>query len=104
MDRKKKAWLKKEVSLVKLRLQHQKGSEWTWETKAEMREHYPDLFVIMNFEDDVYFKWGRVVTSCSSLSKWLLCKVALYGILIISVQHGYIGRTLWYAGRTWSHT
>ncbi|KAL4561750.1 hypothetical protein LXL04_033924 [Taraxacum kok-saghyz] len=29
------------------------GSEWTWEPEAEMREHYPELFEGVDFEDEV---------------------------------------------------
>ncbi|KAJ9551973.1 hypothetical protein OSB04_016018 [Centaurea solstitialis] len=34
----------KEIGIVKVQWQHRKGSEWTWEPEAEMREHYPELF------------------------------------------------------------
>ena len=53
LDWKMKALRNKEVSLVKVQWQHQKRSEWTWEPKAEMREHYPDLFAATDFKDKV---------------------------------------------------
>ena len=39
LDSKTKPLHNKVVSLVKVRWQHWKGSEWTWEPEAEMREH-----------------------------------------------------------------
>ena len=33
-----------------------------WESEAETRENYPDLFTIADFEGEVWLKWGRVVT------------------------------------------
>ena len=27
------------------------------------REHYTDMFLTEDFADEIYFKWGRVVTS-----------------------------------------
>ena len=44
LDRKSKNLRNKKVELVKVQWQHHKGSEWTWETEDEMREHYPELF------------------------------------------------------------
>ena len=61
LDRKTNALHNKVVSLVKVQRQHHKGYEWTWEPEAEMREHYPELFVDGDFEDSI-FKWGRFVT------------------------------------------
>ena len=56
LDRKTKALRNKVVQLVKVQWQHWKGSDWTWESKEEMRVHYPELFsdsVAADFEDDV---------------------------------------------------
>ncbi|KAJ9558344.1 hypothetical protein OSB04_012958 [Centaurea solstitialis] len=44
LDRKVRRLRNKEVGIVKVQWQHRKGSEWTWEPEAEMREHYPELF------------------------------------------------------------
>ncbi|KAJ9561986.1 hypothetical protein OSB04_007146 [Centaurea solstitialis] len=44
IDQKVKRLRSKEIGLVKVQWQHQKGSEWTREPEAEMREHYPELF------------------------------------------------------------
>ncbi|KAJ9544814.1 hypothetical protein OSB04_024521 [Centaurea solstitialis] len=45
IDRKVKRLRRKEIGIVKVQWQHRKGSEWTWEPEAEMREHYPELFL-----------------------------------------------------------
>ena len=42
--RKTKALRNKEVELVKVKWQHRKGSEWTWDPEDEMRDHYTELF------------------------------------------------------------
>ncbi|KAJ9560732.1 hypothetical protein OSB04_005892 [Centaurea solstitialis] len=44
IDRKVKRLRSKEIRIVKVQWQHRKASEWTWESEAEMREHYPELF------------------------------------------------------------
>ncbi|KAJ9552277.1 hypothetical protein OSB04_016322 [Centaurea solstitialis] len=44
LERKTKSLRKKETGLVKVQWEHRKGSEWTWEPKAEMRSNYPELF------------------------------------------------------------
>ncbi|KAJ9555579.1 hypothetical protein OSB04_010193 [Centaurea solstitialis] len=44
LDRKVRRLRNKEIEIVKVQWQHRKGSEWTWEPEAEMREHYPELF------------------------------------------------------------
>ncbi|KAJ9546613.1 hypothetical protein OSB04_019156 [Centaurea solstitialis] len=44
IDRKVKRLRRREIGIVKVQWQHRKGSEWTWEPEAEMREHYPELF------------------------------------------------------------
>ena len=51
-ERKIKVLRKKEIPLVKVQWQHRRGSEWTWEPEAEMREHYPELFFAAGFEDE----------------------------------------------------
>ena len=43
----------KEVPLVRVQWEHQRGSEWTWEPKAEMWEHDPRMFTAVDFEDKV---------------------------------------------------
>ena len=43
-DRKIKVLRNKEVPLVLVQWQHQKGSEMTWELEREMREQHPELF------------------------------------------------------------
>jgi len=43
VDRKTKALRNKVIDLVKVQWKHRKGSEWTWEPEAEMRQHYPEL-------------------------------------------------------------
>ena len=53
LDRKMKTLCDKVVDSVKVQLQHRKGSKLTWEPEENMREHYPDLFAAMDFEDDV---------------------------------------------------
>ena len=51
LDRKTKR--NKVVNLVKVQWHHRRGSEWTWDLEDEMREHYPDLFSVPDFEDEV---------------------------------------------------
>ncbi|KAJ9541556.1 hypothetical protein OSB04_028062 [Centaurea solstitialis] len=46
LDRKVRRLRNKEIGIVKVQWQHRKGSEWTWELEAEMREHYPELFSV----------------------------------------------------------
>ena len=53
LERKKKILRNKEIPLVKVQWEHRKGSEWTWEPEAEMREHYPTLFIPAEFDDEV---------------------------------------------------
>ena len=53
LERKVKTLRNKEIGTVKVQWQHRKGSEWTWEPEAEMRAHYPELFVGQDFEDEV---------------------------------------------------
>ena len=44
LERKVKRLRNKEIGTVKVQWQHRKGSEWTWEPEAEMRDKYPELF------------------------------------------------------------
>ncbi|KAJ9555712.1 hypothetical protein OSB04_010326 [Centaurea solstitialis] len=44
LERKVKKLRNKEIGIVKVQWQHRRGSEWTWEPEAEMRERYPELF------------------------------------------------------------
>ena len=53
LERKKKILRNKEIPLVKVQWEHRRGSEWTWEPEAEMREHYPTLFIPADFEGEV---------------------------------------------------
>ena len=53
LEMKKKILRNKEIPLVKVQWEHQSRSEWTWESEAEMREHYPALFVPEDFEGKV---------------------------------------------------
>ena len=53
LERKTKALRNKTINLVKVQWQHRKGSEWTWEPESEMRANYPDLFMGVDFEDEV---------------------------------------------------
>ena len=53
LERKIKKHRNKAIGTVKVPWQHLKGSEWTWEPEAEMREHYPELFEGRDFEDEI---------------------------------------------------
>ena len=53
LEKKKKILRNKEIPLVKVQWEHQRGSEWTWEPEAEMREHYPTLFILADFKGEV---------------------------------------------------
>ena len=53
LDRKTKVLRNKEMKLVKVQWMHHRGSEWTWEPKDEIRDHYWDLFGPADFEDEV---------------------------------------------------
>ena len=58
LERKVKVMSSKEAPLVKVLWQHQRGSEWTNEPEAKMREHYLYLFTATSFEDEALSKWG----------------------------------------------
>ena len=53
LERTMKVLWNKEIPLVKVQWEHRRGSEWTWEPEAEMREHYQDLFAAVDFEEKV---------------------------------------------------
>ena len=53
VGKKMKILRNKEIPLAKVQWQQRKGSEWTWEPEAEMREHYPELFATADFADEV---------------------------------------------------
>ena len=53
LEKKKKILRNKEIPLVKVQWEHRRGSEWTWELEAEIREHCPTLFSSADFEDEV---------------------------------------------------
>ncbi|KAI3670854.1 hypothetical protein L1987_87496 [Smallanthus sonchifolius] len=44
LDKKEKRLRRKVIHIVKVQWKHRKGSEATWEPKADMRESYPHLF------------------------------------------------------------
>ena len=81
MERKMRVLCNTEIPFVKVQWQQWRGSEWIWELEAEMREHYPELFATTtDFEDEVYFKWGRIVTSrwCGIFNFNPICERILY--------------------------
>ena len=45
----------KVLNLVNVKLQHRKGTKWTWEPESEMNEHYPSLFSEANFKGEDLF-------------------------------------------------
>ena len=53
LERQVKFLRNKEVSLVKIQWEHRRRSEWTWESEAEMREYYLELFIVADFKDEV---------------------------------------------------
>ena len=64
LDREVKQLRNKQVPLVKVLWQHHGREEATWEPEVTMRAQYPQLFDSgMNFEDEILFKEGRIVTS-----------------------------------------
>ena len=52
----------KQIPLVKALWRNHKTEKATWESEEVMRQQYPQLFNEGNFEDDIFFKEGRVVT------------------------------------------
>lgn len=53
LDRKTKTFHYKMVGLVKVQWQHQKSSQWTWEPKEGVKEHYVKLFMAADFKDQL---------------------------------------------------
>ena len=53
LDWKTKTLRNKAVEMVKVEWKHCKGSEWTWETEDETKEHYLEFFGAADFEDEV---------------------------------------------------
>ena len=63
LNREVKQLWNKQVPLVKVLWKHHGREEATWEPEVTMRAQYPQLFdSSMNFEDEILFKRGRVVT------------------------------------------
>ena len=62
LDREIRQLRNKQVPLVKVLWQHHGMEEATWEPEWTMRVQYPPLFSSGNFEDEIYFKGGRIVT------------------------------------------
>ena len=62
LDREIRQLRSKQVPLVKVLWQHHGMEEATWEPESTMRVQYPQLFSSGNFEDEIYFKGGRIVT------------------------------------------
>ena len=62
LDREIRQLRSKQVPLVKVLWQHHSMEEATWEPESTMRVQYPQLFSSGNFEDEIYFKGGRIVT------------------------------------------
>ena len=62
LDREIRQLRNKQVPVVKVFWQHHGMEEATWEPESTMRVQYPQLFSSSNFEDEIYFKEGRIVT------------------------------------------
>ena len=62
LDREIRQLRNKQVPLVKVLWQHHGMEEVTWELESTMRVQYPQLFSSGNFEDEIYFMGGRIVT------------------------------------------
>ena len=62
LDREIRQLRNKQVPLVKVLWPHHGMEEATWELESTMRVQYPQLFCLGNFEDEIYFKGGRIVT------------------------------------------
>ena len=62
LDREIKQLRNKQVPLVKVQWQHQGMEEATWEPESTVRVQCPQLFGSGNFEDEIYFKGGKIVT------------------------------------------
>ena len=62
LDREIRQLRNKQVPLVKVLWEHHGMEEATWEPESTMRLQYPQLFSLGNFEDEINFKGGRIVT------------------------------------------
>ena len=62
LDREIRQLRNRQVPLVKVLWQHHGMEKATWEPESTMRVQYPQLFSSGNFEDEIYFKRGRIVT------------------------------------------
>ena len=62
LDREIRQLRNKQLPLVKVLWQHHGMEEATWEPESTMRVQYPQLFSSGNFEDEIYFMGGRIVT------------------------------------------
>ena len=62
LDRELKQLRNKKAPLVNVLWQHHGMEEATWELESTVRVQYPQLFSSGNFEDEIYFKGGRIVT------------------------------------------
>lgn len=63
-----------------------------------MREHYPKLFAILDFEDKVNFKWGRFVTLIIRYVTFFTLRLNLFCLGGSSVCWVYIRVRLAYVG------
>ena len=52
----------KQIPLVKVLWRNHKTEEATWEIEEVMWQQYPTLLNEGSFEDEIFFKEGRVVT------------------------------------------
>lgn len=41
------------MGLMKVQWQHQKDYKWTWAPDEEICEHYPRLFTVADFKDEI---------------------------------------------------
>ena len=56
-----------------------------------MRECYPDLFVAVNFEEEVQFKWWRIVTSrCLGAYNLFHFMIIDQFVAILGFRHGVL--------------
>ena len=62
LDREIRQLRNKQIPLVKVLWQHHGMEEAKWEPESTMRVQYPQLFSSCNFEDEIYFMRGRIVT------------------------------------------
>ncbi|KAJ9557738.1 hypothetical protein OSB04_012352 [Centaurea solstitialis] len=78
LDRKVKRLRSKEIGIVKVQWQHRKGSEWTWEPEAEMREHYPELIGVVRPSPALAGDGGLWAVVSSSVSAGARVAVAIH--------------------------